>query len=92
MMYSRELWISDQSTHEYVVRIKKQLERNYQELWDAQLQTRQNDREEPLWFAPGEMLWLESQRRTKGSNPKLHPKFVGPYHGWVGFANHTYHI
>lgn len=59
---------------------------------EMQLQTWQENREEPLMFAPGEMVWLANIRWRKGSNLKLQPKFAGRYHVIEAFPNHTYLI
>ena len=38
----------------------------------------------------GDLVWLEKKRRQKGGNPKLQPKFVGPYEVIEVYSNHTY--
>ena len=40
----------------------------------------------------GDMVWLENKRRRKGENPKLQPKFVGPYEVIEAWGGHTYRI
>ena len=53
---------------------------------------RQEDQEEPPLFIQGDLVWLENKRRKKGDNPKLQPKFVGPYEVIEAYSNHTYGI
>ena len=53
---------------------------------------RQQDSQEPLLFRPGDFVWLENKRRRREVNPKLQPKFVGPYEVLQAFDNHTYKI
>ena len=40
----------------------------------------------------GNLVWLENKRRRKGENPKLQPKFVGPYEVLAAWGSHTYRI
>ena len=53
---------------------------------------RQEDDEEPPLYAVGDLVWLQNRRRRKGENPKLQPKFVGPYEVLAAWGNHTYRI
>lgn len=99
-MFGRELRLPDQihtrartHTHEYVIRVEKKLKQAYEEgLQQSQTHTLQEDREGPLPFATGDMVWLGNGRRTKGSNPKLQPIFMGPNHIKQAHPNHTYPV
>lgn len=103
MIYGSELRFPDQLqsyssltdiefTHEYVARNQERLEHAYEEVRQLQLKPRQEDMDEHLLLAPGEMAWLESRGGEKGTNPKLQSKFVSPYHIIQAFFNHTYLI
>ena len=91
MMLGRELRLPDQllytsppaemsTRHQYVLDTKERLESVHSTLQGKQVLVRQEDSDEPPLFAPGDMVWMENKRRRKGENPKLQPKFVGPYH------------
>ena len=56
------------------------------------MKIRQDDQEEPLLFAQGEVIWLQNRRRKKGESNKLQQKFVGPYHVVEAYSNHMYKI
>lgn len=56
------------------------------------MQTWQEDNEESLLFALGDIVWLDNKCRRKRNNSKLQPKFVGPHHAVPVFPNHTYLI
>ena len=103
MMLGRELRLPDQlqqqpppeeasPRHEFVIEMKDRLEQAHEALRQLQIKTRQDDQEEPLLFAPGDMVWLHNRRRKKGDSHKLQPKFVGPYHVLEAYDNHTYKI
>ena len=61
----------------------------HQLLRDQQLTLRSEDSEEPLLFAAGDKVWMDSRRRP-GVNPKLQSRFVGPYNVLKAYDNHTY--
>ena len=103
LMLGRELRLPDQlqyqpppeesrPRHEFVVEIKDRLEQAHEALRQHQLKIRQDDQEEPLLFAVGDLVWLQNRRRRKGENPKLQQKFVGPYEVVEAYDNHTYKI
>ena len=75
-----------------MVEIKDRLEQAHETLRQHQLRVRQDDQEEPLLFAAGDLVWLQNRRRRKGENPKLQQKFVGPYEVIEAYGNHTYKI
>lgn len=77
-------------THKYVITAKEKLEQAYEEYRQQQMHTQHSDREEKLLFATGDRVWLENRRRRKGSNHKLQPKFMGPYHLRETYSNYTY--
>jgi hypothetical protein len=56
------------------------------------MEIRQEDVEEPLLFVEDDLVWLLNKRRRKGENPKLQPRFLGPYRVVEARANHTYKI
>ena len=53
------------------------------------MKIREKYSEEPPLFSEGDLVWLVNNRRRKGENPKLQPKYVGPYTILQSFANHT---
>ena len=103
MMLGRELRLPDQlqhqpppeessPRHEFVVEMKERLEQAHETLRQQQMKIRQDDQEEPLLFAQGDLVWLQNRRRKKGESNKLQQKFVGPYQVTEAYSNHTYKI
>ena len=103
MMLKRELRLPDQllctslpteatTRHQCVVEARERLEAAHSALQEKQVQVRQEDDEAPPLFAPGDLVWLENRRKKKGENPKLQPKFVGPYHVLEACGKHTYKL
>ena len=103
MMLGRELRLPDQllytepptettTRHQYVIDMKERLEVAHSALQERQIHVRHEDEEEPPLFAPGDLVWLENKRRKKGENPKLQPKFIGPYHVLEVCGKHTYKL
>ena len=103
MMLGRELRLPDQlqylpppggqsTRHQYVQDVHDRLEEAHSLLQEQQLRIRQEDDEEPPLFMTGDLVWLENKRRRKGENPKLQPKFVGPYEVIEAWGGHTYRI
>ena len=43
-------------------------------------------------FQTGDLVLVQNTKRRKGENPKLQPKFVGPYEAVAAFGNHTYQL
>ena len=68
-----------QSRVQYACELGQRLARVRAILREKQSNIRQQDREEPLLFAPGDMAWQENKRRRKGVNPKLQAKSAGSY-------------
>ena len=84
---------SDQQEHsEYVQRLVDRLEEAHALLREQQMTVRQDDGEEPPLFQTGDLVLVQNTRRRKGENPKLQPKFVGPYEVVAAFGNHTYQL
>ena len=103
LMLGRELRLPDQLQHqpppeesrpqnEFVIEMRDRLEQAHEALRQQQLEIRQDDQDEPLLFAPKDLVWLENRRRRKGENNKLQQKFVGPYQIIEAYSNHTYLI
>ena len=103
LMMGRELRLPDQlqhqpppeeanPQHDFVVDMKERLEQAHEALRQQQLEIRQEDQDEPLLFAVGDMVWLQNRRRRRGDSNKLQPKFVGPYQVLEAYENHTYLI
>lgn len=103
LMMGRELRLPDQITchpplpdqlpvHAYAQALKERLEEVHHTLREEQTQIRTDEGEEPTTFAPGDQVWLLNRRRRKGENPKLQPKFVGPFEIEEAYHNHTYLI
>ena len=102
-MLGRELRLPDQlqyhpppaefqPQHRFVQATKERLDQTHELLRQQQAEVRQEDHEEPLLFTEGDLVWLLNKRRRKGENPKLQPKFVGPYRVIEARKNHTYSI
>ena len=71
--------------------VKERLEEAHKLLQEQQVKVRQEDEKPPL-FAVGDLVWMENKRRRKGENPKLQPKFVGPYEVLEVLSGHTYRV
>ena len=63
--------------NEYCQELLDRLEMAHAAFREQQTVIRQEDQEEPLFFSPGDMVWLENRHRRKGENPKLQAKFQG---------------
>ena len=72
--------------------MQARLDEAHATLRQRQAVTRQADQEEPPLFVSGDLVWLQNKRRRKGENPKLMPKFVGPYQVLEAYPNHSYRI
>ena len=103
MMMGREMRLPDQLLYanegteetphqEYAQELQERLTRAHELLRETQREIRTSDDEEPPLFGVGDLVWLENKRRRKGENPKLQPKFVGPFEVLETRANHTYVI
>ena len=84
--------IEHQAHHEYTQELVQRLEEAHDMLREQQMAVRQEDSEEPPLFQTGDLVLLQNVRRKKGENPKLQPKFVGPYEVISVFDNHTYSL
>ena len=101
MMLGRECRLPDQllyGTHsqqlstrtEYALELKTRLESVHSLLRQhQQLPIRSADRQEESRFKPGDLVLIQSKRRRKGLNPKLQPKFEGPFSVQEVFGNGT---
>ena len=76
----------------YIRDLVGQLKEAHEILRKQQMKIREEDSEEPPLFSEGDLAWLGNKRRRKGENPKLQPKYVGPYAILQSFANHTYKL
>ena len=90
LMLGRELRLPDQlqhyppptefqPQHAFAQATKETLDHAHELLRQQQMEIRQEDVEEPLLFVEGDLVWLLNKRRRKGENPKLQPRFIGPY-------------
>ena len=61
-------------------------------LRERQLLMKNADSEEPPLFKTGVLVLLVNKRRRRGENPKLQPRFFGPYIITESFNNHTYRL
>ena len=43
-------------------------------------------------FQEGDLVWMGNYLRKKGENPKLQPKYLGPYTITQALGNHTYEV
>ena len=50
------------------------------------------DQEDELIYKTGDLVLVDNRQRRKGINPKLQPKFVGPYPITKAYDNHTYRL
>jgi hypothetical protein len=103
LMLGRELRLPDQlqfyppptdflPQHKFAQATQERLAETHDLLRSQQTEIRQEDQEEPLLFTESDMVWLLNKRRRKGENPKLQPRFVGPYKIIEARKNHTYRI
>ena len=101
LMLGRELRLPDQLQHqpppdefslqhEFVIHMRERLEQAHEALRQQKLKIRQDDHEEPLLLALGDMVWLQNKKRKRGDNSKLQQKFVEPYQVLEAYSNHTY--
>ncbi|XP_067930610.1 uncharacterized protein [Watersipora subatra] len=102
MMMGRELRLPDQlsepvavtgqAVQPYVLELASRLEETYEILRDRQMKIRVEDDEEPPSFGTGDLVLLVNKRRRRGENPKLQPKYVGPYTVTRCNPNRTYQV
>ena len=78
--------------HEYTQELIERLEETHDMLREQQMAVRQEDGEEPHLSQSGDLVLLQNAMRKKGENPKLQPKFVGPYEVIYAFDNHMYSL
>ena len=64
---------------EFVVEMQDILKQAHETLRRHQPKVRQDDQEEPLWFAQRDKVWFQNKRRQKGDTHKLQQKLVGLY-------------
>ena len=67
------------SHREFVVEMQDILKQAHEALRRHQLKVRQDDQEEPLWFAQRDKVWFQNKRRRKGDTHKLQQKLVRLY-------------
>ena len=79
-----------QAHYEHTQELIKRLEKAHDMLREQQMAVRQEVGEEPSLFQSGNLVLLQNFRQKTGENPKLQPKFVGPYEVISAFDNHTY--
>ena len=84
--------IEHQAHHECTQELVQRLEEAHNMLREQQMAVSQEDSEEPPLFQTGDLVLLQNVRQKKGENPKLQPKFVGPYKVISVFDNHTYSL
>ena len=75
----------------YIQDLVGQLKEAHEVLSEQQMKIREKDSEEPPLFSEGDLVWLVNKRR-RGENPKLQPKYVRPYTLLQSFANYTYKL
>ncbi|XP_067949612.1 uncharacterized protein [Watersipora subatra] len=76
--------------HEHALEVQWMLQTVHEALQRSQMAVRQEDKEEPLLYTPGNWVWLMNKRRRRGENPKLQAKFVGSYQVLKAWGNQTY--
>ena len=86
MIPPRENQAQHTCTQEFIER----LEKAHKLLLEQQVAVRQKDIEEPPLFQSGDLVLLQNVQRRKEENPKLQPKFLGPYEVVTASNNHTY--
>ena len=77
---------------DYAVELKNRLESVYDLLRSRQTPLRSADFEEETLFKPGDLVLVERKRKRKGVNPKLEPKFDGPFLIKKAFMNGSYKV
>ena len=102
MMMGRELRLPDQlsepvatdnqAIQPYVLELAGRLEETHEILRERQMKVRVEDEEEPPLFEVGDLVLLVNKRRRRGENPKLQPKYVGPYTVTKRHSNNTYQV
>ena len=102
MMLGRETRLPDQlqnppqaekhTTNEYTQDLLERMNFTHNLLQERQEKIHSESSEEPLLFNKGDLVLMVNKRRRKGENPKLQPKFVGPYEVLECYNNHTYKI
>ena len=103
MMFGRELRLPDSliydtpgqedtPTQEYAANLLEQMEVAREVLRARQKEIQTKDNPELLLFKVGDQVWLDNRRRRRGKNPKLQPKYVGPFEVTACRNNHMYHI
>ena len=79
-------------TNDYAMSIQKRMEEAGQRLREQQYEVRMEYTEEPYLYTTGDHVWLISHQKKKGENPKLSPKYVGPYEITEVLPYHTYRV
>ena len=73
----------------YAAELTNRMEAARDKLQAQQLQIRTEDRQEEPSFKVGQLVWLRTQRFSKGQSHKLQPKYTGPYEVKEAARNHT---
>ena len=77
------------SRESYAAELTNRMEAAHNKLRAQQLQIRTGDRQEEPSFKVGQLVWLRTQRFSKGQSHKLQPKYTGPYEVKEAARNHT---
>ena len=77
---------------DYAIGLKDRMTDAGDRLRAQQYDIRQEESGEPSLFMVGDLVWLKSFHKKKGVNPKLSPKYQGPYEIVEVLAYHTYRV
>ena len=78
--------------NDYAIQLKERMIYAGDRLRAQQYEIRQEESEEPSLYMVGDQVWLKSYNKKKGVNPKLAPKYQGPYEITEVLAYHTYRV
>ena len=80
------------SRESYAAELASRMEAAHEKLRAKQLLLRTRDRPEEPSFKARQLVWLKTERFSRGQNHKLQPKYTGPYEVKEAARNHTYVI
>ena len=78
------------SRESYAAKLANRMEAAHDRLRAQQLQLKTGNRQREPSFKAGQLVWLRTQRFSKGQSHKLQPKYTGPYEVKEAARNHTY--
>ena len=82
----------NETHNDYVESLLQHMKEAGDKLRSQQFNIRQEETEEPNLYMQGDLVWLKTYMKKKGENPKLAPKYVGPYEIVEVLPYHTYRV